>query len=209
SHEDEGERISLTLSASLRTPCFWVFGTGMALYAGMLAGVSLFNESILQELGFDAATFRYAMAGLMTGGLVGNLIAAWAARHFTLPRVMAMSLAILVGVLALYPQLQTSWQVITHASVYGFCGGVFSVLFFTGFGHAFGRTHLGKIQGCAQVMVVVASALGPWWLAGSQERVGSYFPAMANFAPVIAIVAMVAWFTKLPARDGYEQTPTS
>ena len=140
------------------------------------------------------------MAGLMSAGLVGNLVAAWASRRFTLPRVMAVSLALLVGVLVLYPHLQTSWQVITHASVYGFCGGVFSVLFFTGFGQAFGRAHLGKIQGCAQVLVVVASALGPWWLANAQERSGSYFPAMADLAPAFAVVAALAWFTKFPAR---------
>ncbi len=195
---------SLTLPEALRTPCFWVFGISMALYAGMLAGVSLFNESILLELGFDAATFRYAMAGLMSAGLIGNLVAALGARRFTLPRIMAVSLVILAGVLILYPHLQASWQVIMHASIYGFCGGVFSVLFFTGFGQAFGRQHLGKIQGCAQVMVTVASALGPWWLAGVQERTGSYFPAMNHFAPVFIAVALLAWFTKLPTSESLD-----
>ena len=189
---------SLTLFDALKTPGFWVFSVGMALYSGLLSGISLFNESILLELGFGAETFRFAMGGLMIAGLAGNLGAAWAARRFTLPRVMAVSLAILVGVLAVYPALQSSWAVILHASAFGFCGGVFSVLFFTAFGHSFGKNHLGKIQGVAQVMTVLTSALGPWWLAGVQERAGSYLPAMNTLIPVFAVIAILAWFTKLP-----------
>ncbi len=56
------------------------------LYPGLLAGVRLCNESILQELGFGAATFRDAMGGLM---VAGNLATAWAARRFSLSPVMA------------------------------------------------------------------------------------------------------------------------
>jgi MFS family permease len=193
-----GSAASLTVFDALKTPGFWVFSIGMALYSGLLSGISLFNESILLELGFGAETFRFAMGGLMIAGLAGNLGAAWAARRFTLPRVMAVSLAMLVGVLAVYPALQSSWAVILHASAFGFCGGVFSVLFFTAFGHSFGKIHLGKIQGVAQVMTVLTSALGPWWLAGVQERAGSYLPAMDTLIPVFAVIAILAWFTKLP-----------
>lgn len=199
--EELGNGTVLTLREALLTPCFWVFAIGMALYGGLIASVSLFNESILQELGFGQETFRYAMAGLMSAGLLGNMIAAWSARRIGLPRVMAVSLAILTIVMLTYARLQSDWQVITHAGIFGFCGGVFSVLFFTGFGQAFGHTHLGKIQGCAQALAVIASALGPWWLADVQQRLGSYFSAMTSAAPVFALVAICAWFTKIPSRQ--------
>ncbi|MDB4723961.1 MFS transporter [Akkermansiaceae bacterium] len=199
--EELGNGTVLTLREALLTPCFWVFAIGMALYGGLIASVSLFNESILQELGFGQETFRYAMAGLMSAGLLGNMIAAWSARRIGLPRVMAVSLAILTIVMLTYDRLQSDWQVITHAGIFGFCGGVFSVLFFTGFGQAFGHTHLGKIQGCAQALAVIASALGPWWLADVQQRLGSYFFAMTSVAPVFALVAICAWFTKIPSRQ--------
>ena len=199
--EELGNGTVLTLREALLTPCFWVFAIGMALYGGLIASVSLFNESILRELGFGQETFRYAMAGLMSAGLLGNMIAAWSARRIGLPRVMAVSLAILTIVMLTYARLQSDWQVITHAGIFGFCGGVFSVLFFTGFGQAFGHTHLGKIQGCAQALAVIASALGPWWLADVQQRLGSYFSAMTSAAPVFALVAICAWFTKIPSRQ--------
>lgn len=191
---------SLRLSEALRSACFWIFAIGMALYGGVLAAVSLFNESILQELGFGADAFRLSMAALMIGGLIGNVAAALAARRFSLTRVMAISLATLALVLLAYPMLFSKWQVILHAGVYGFCGGVFSVLFFTGFAKAFGDQHLGKIQGSAQLIAVVASALGPWWLAGRQEAIGSWFPSLSVLAPVFALLAILAWLTKLPQR---------
>ena len=199
--EPEDSARDLTLSEALKTPCFWLFGIAMALYGGVLAGVSLFNQSILEELGFGATTFRYAMAGLMGAGLIGNLSAAWVTRYLSLPRIIALSLCVLALVLLTYPRLQTATQVISHASLYGFCGGVFSVVYFTGFGHAFGRTHLGKIQGCAQVLAVVASALGPWWLASVKETSGSYFPMMIHLAPVFVLLGIVGWFTTLPKRS--------
>lgn len=191
---------SLRLGEALRSACFWIFAFGMALYGGVLAAVSLFNESILQELGFGADAFRLSMAALMIGGLIGNVAAALAARRFSLTRVMAISLATLALVLLAYPMLLSKWQVILHAGVYGFCGGVFSVLFFTGFAKAFGDQHLGKIQGSAQLIAVVASALGPWWLAGRQEAIGSWFPSLSMLAPVFAVLAILAWLTKLPQR---------
>ena len=203
-NEELGNEAALTLREALRTPYFWIFGVGMALYGGLIASVSLFNESILQELGFGQETFRYAMAGLMTAGLLGNMVAAWSARRIGLPRVMAVSLAILTIVMLTYNHLQSDWQVIMHAGIFGFCGGVFSVLFFTGFGQAFGQTHLGKIQGCAQALAVMASALGPWWLADVQQRFGSYFFAMTSAAPVFASVAICAWFTKIPSRKSLQ-----
>lgn len=191
---------SLRLRQAFRSGCFWIFAIGMALYGGVLAAVSLFNESILLELGFGADVFRLAMAALMLGGLIGNVAAALAARRFSLTRVMALSLATLALVLLVYPLLLSKWQVILHAGVYGFCGGVFSVLFFTGFAKAFGHLHLGKIQGSAQLLAVVASALGPWWLAGRQEALGTWFSSLSMLAPVFAVLALLAWWTKLPQR---------
>lgn len=191
---------SLSFREALRQPCFWVFGISMALYSGVLAGVSLFNEAILLELEFDATTFRYAMAGLMSAGLIGNLVASWAAHKMPLPRLVAINLGVLVLVLVGYAHLDSAVTVICHASVFGFCGGIFSVIYFTGFGHAFGPRHLGKIQGCAQVMTVVASALGPWCLVKVWVATGSYFPLMHWVAPAFLLMAGLAWCTRMPVR---------
>ena len=73
-----------------------------------------------------------------------------------------------------------------------------SVVFFTAFGKVFGRPHLGKIQGAAQVLTVFASASGPWILASVFENTGSYSPAFTAIALPIALVAIAAWFVRIP-----------
>ena len=40
---------------------------------------------------------------------------------------------------------------------------------------AFGPAHLGRIQGAAQMLTVLASAIGPLIFAESARRTGSYF----------------------------------
>ena len=115
--------------------------------------------------------------------------------------LVAINLGLLAGIMISYPHLHAAGTVIVHASLYGFCGGVFSVIYFTGFGKAFGPTHLGKIQGAAQVMTVVASALGPWCLARVWGLTGSYFPLMTWVTPAFLLMAVLAWFTRMPHRD--------
>lgn len=191
----------LTWRQALRTPCFWVFALGAALFNLTLAGITLFNESILGELGF-ASVFPYAMAALMGAGMIASLMTGWVAQHVPLPRLVAFGSLLLAVVLVAFSGLPTAGWAIVHAGVYGFCGSVFTVLFFTGYARAFGRTHLGRIQGIAQVLATFASALGPWLFAATRERSGSYFTLLPGLASIFVALAVVAWFTRLPERPG-------
>ena len=49
----------------------------------------------------------------------------------------------------------------------GLAGGFVMVVFFSFWGRAYGRAHLGRIQGAAQALTVLASAVGPLLLAGA------------------------------------------
>ena len=42
---------------ALRTPAFWIFSIGAALYGLVASGIGLFNESILAERGFSADVY--------------------------------------------------------------------------------------------------------------------------------------------------------
>ena len=68
---------SFTLSQALRSAAFWVLAVGSALFNLVIAGVLLFNQSILAELGLDETVYRNAMAVYMGAGLIGNFLAAW------------------------------------------------------------------------------------------------------------------------------------
>ncbi len=199
--KDDGAQepvIGFTLVQALMTPAFYVFAIGSALYNLVIAGVMLFNQSILGELGFDETVFQYAMAVFMATGLLGNFTAGWAARRWSLGRLMTVAMLAVGVYLLAFPQLKTSGQALIHAGLLGFSGGVVSVIFFTAWADIFGRLHLGKIQGAAQVFAVLASATGPWFIESIFSSVGSYAPAFYALAPAVLLVAVFAWFVNIP-----------
>ena len=198
--DDESQEpvIGFTLVQALMTPAFYVFAIGSALYNLVIAGVMLFNQSILGELGFDETVFQYAMAVFMATGLLGNFTAGWAARRWSLGRLMTVAMLAVGVYLLAFPQLKTPGQALTHAGLLGFSGGVVSVIFFTAWADIFGRLHLGKIQGGAQVFAVLASATGPWFIESIFSSVGSYTPAFYALAPAVLLVAIFAWFVYIP-----------
>src|SRR4030095_11231090 len=73
------------------------------------------------------------------------------------------------------------------------------VVFFSFWGHAYGRLHLGRIQGAAQAMTVVASALGPLFLAVWVDRTGSYATAFYVLAVIVVVLGLAAVLVPVPS----------
>ena len=89
-------------------------------------------------------------------------------------------------------------QVIAWACAMGLGGGLVMVLFFSVWPRAFGRRDLGRIQGAAQALTVLASAIGPLLLAWCVTWTGSYAAMFRLLAGVIACVAASALVVALP-----------
>jgi MFS family permease len=189
-----------TLGQALATPAFWVFALGGAVYGLIASGIALFNESILAEMGFDAATYHRSLAVTAMTGLAGNFLGGWLASKTSLGSLMALSMGLLTLSLLALPHLQTQSQVALYASVMGLAGGFVTVLFFSFWSQCYGRKHLAKIQGAAQMLTVLASAIGPLLLAESVTRTGSYGVMFRVLAVVVALLALAAWLTPLPDR---------
>jgi MFS family permease len=188
----------LTLFQALGTPTFWVFAVATSLYGMIAAGVSLFNQSILEERGFDRSVFLSITAIMPLIGLASNLTTGLIAWFWSLSRLLAVSMAVLAAALLVFPFVHTLFEVYAYAATMGVAGGMVTVLFFAVWGQAYGPAHLGKIQGAAQMMTVFASAAGPWLLAISKERTGSYVLFYQCAAVAALVLALAAWFTVLP-----------
>ncbi len=199
SHSDEE---SVGWLDAIRTSTFWTFTVSVALYYLILSGLTLFCESVLEELGFGRSVYIAAMISMMGAGLVGNFLIGWLSSHWKTNRLLAGSLLILAVVMLGLPQLQSTGQVVLLFALFGICGGAFAVLFFVGYGKAFGPKHLGRVQGIAQAVGVVASALGPKLLAETQMATGSYWLAFRWLGFVAIIFAIVAWCTPMFRRAG-------
>ena len=74
------------------------------------------------------------------------------------------------------------------------------VVFFSFWGRAYGRAQLGRVQGAAQAMTVVASAVGPLLLALCVDATGSYAAAFYVTAAIVALLAVAAAAVPIPAR---------
>ena len=180
-------------------PSFWVFAVGTALYGLVASGIGLFNESILAERGFGPDVYYQTLAVTALTALVGNFFGGWISERVPLGRLMAVSQFILAAGVVALPFVSTLAQVFAWAAAMGLGGGIVMVLFFSVWARVFGPLHLGRIQGAAQALTVVASAVGPLLLAWCLERTGSYATMFEILAAVIAAVAVAALVVSLPA----------
>ena len=192
-------RTDYTLTEALSTPSFWVFGLSSAIYGLIASGIALFNESILAERRFDASTYYRSLVIVALTSLVGNFLGGWIASTWRMNRLLSLAMIMLAGSLLALPHVSTQAHVAIYAAVMGLAGGFVIVIFFSFWSAAYGRKHLGKIQGAAQALTVVASALGPLALAETVSRTGSYASIFYLLAVVVMVLALLAWLVKVPS----------
>ena len=174
-----------TWQEALSTPAFWLFAIGAALYGLVASGIGLFNESILAERGFGPNVYYQTLVVTALTALAGNFGGGWLAMRLSLPTLLSISLFVLALGLAALPHVTTIVHVMLWATAMGLGGGLVMVLFFSVWPRVYGRKHLGSIQGAAQAMTVVASAVGPLLLAWCVDLTGSYSAMFNILAAVI------------------------
>jgi MFS family permease len=187
-----------TLGAALRTPAFWVFAIATALYGLVASGIGLFNESILAERGFPPGIYHQALAVTAITALAGNFLSGALASRASLRTLMLAALILLSLGLAAFPHLGAVWHVMTQAVAMGLAGGFVMVIFFSFWGRAYGQAHLGRIQGAAQALTVVASAIGPLLFAWGVETTGSYATGFYGLSITVALMAVAAAVVRMP-----------
>ena len=197
--EDGGETTaSLSLGSALRTPAFWIFGGATSLFGLVSSGLGLFNQAVLAERGFDQQTYVQFLAGTAVIGLVGQFGCGWLTLHWPMTRLLGLAMFIYAVALAALPLISTHGQLWFFAVLIGLSGGMITVVFFAVWRQAFGPLHLGRIQGAAQMLTVLASAIGPLIFAQSASWTGSYFPALWVLAPCVLLLSIAAFRTGLP-----------
>ena len=101
-------------------------------------------------------------------------------------RLLALAMVLLAGSLVSLPHVSTQTHVAAYAFVMGLAGGFVIVIFFAYWSRAYGRVHLGKIQGAAQALTVVASAVGPLPGVCSEDRILRCYVLCLNVCGVSA-----------------------
>jgi MFS transporter, OFA family, oxalate/formate antiporter len=199
---DEGEaRASYSLRRAAATPAFWVVVLGGSAFNLVWSAVTLFNESMLMERGLPQASAVEIMAILTGMGLVANLAGGALATRAHVVKLLGAGMALLAAALLVFPSISSPGGAQFYAALMGLSGGVVTVVFFAAWGHLFGREHLGRIQGAAQLATVLASAAGPLVLAESRAWTGSYGPVLYVLAVIVAAIGVAALVVPLPANS--------
>lgn len=183
---------------ALRTPAFWVFGLASAMFGLVYSGIALFNQSILEQRGFDANVYQMVLVVSTLLGLLANFGGGWLAMRWPIQRLMGLGMGGLAVALAALPEVTTLTGVIGYGVAMGVAGGVVTVVFFSVWSSVFGRVELGRIQGAAQMMTVIASAVGPVLLAAALERTGSYDGMFRVLAGLTAALGLACWRVRMP-----------
>ncbi len=190
-----------TLGEALRSGAFWIFALSSAVYGLVASGIAIFNESILAERGFDAAIYHRSLAFTALAALAGNFAAGALAARGSLRPLLVISMVLLAAGLVALPHVTAEFHVILYAIAMGVAGGFVMVVFFSFWGQTFGRLHLGRIQGAAQALTVVASAVGPLLFAWCAESTGSYSSAFYALATIVFVLTVAAAIVSVPARS--------
>ena len=191
---------------AVSSPAFWVFALSSSVFGLVYSGISLFNQSILEQRGFDATTYHFVLVISTMLGLAANFAGGWLATRWSIQKLMAVGMGVLAAALVALPQVRTFTHAVLYGIAMGVSGGVVTVVFFSVWGQVFGRSHLGRIQGCAQMLTVFASAVGPLLLAETLRQTGSYNLIFQVLAVTVVLLGIACWFVAVPSREVRSQS---
>ena len=194
---DDAPSANLSLGRALRTPAFWVFAGATSVFGLVSSGLGLFNEAVLAERGFDQQTYHAFLAASAVLALVGQFACGWLTMRWSMQRLLGLAMFIYALALFALPSIATFAQLWTFAVLIGVSGGMVTVIFFA-IWRRFGAEHLGRIQGAAQMLTVLASAIGPLLFATCASWTGSYTPILWTLAPGVLLLAFAALRVALP-----------
>lgn len=193
---ETGAEAGLTLRQCLRAPSFWAYSAGIAAFTAISSGVGLFNEALLAERGFDQKTYHAFQGASFIIALVGQMICGIGMRRLPVRFWLGGALICQAVALVAYSFLRTQTHLWTLAAFSGVAGGIITVAFFAIWSDAFGKRHLGRIQGAAQTLSVLGSALGPLLLQRGHAFFGSYAQTLMYAAPACVLVGLLVLVLK-------------
>ena len=203
--EDAPIEQAFTLAEARRTGIFWILVAGLASMSLIGTGLLFHHIALMEanELSRAAAASLFVPLGLATaaaslgaGVLIDRLGPTW---------VLGGSLGLFALTTAAIPLVQTEAAVWVYGAAFGITQGAQVNLGGSAFAYYFGRTHIGAIKGFTKMLFVGGTALGPPLIVLGEAVFGSYAGALWCLAAAPLILALLAVFTRSPARSAAAQ----
>src|SRR5579862_5458712 len=92
SAQEEVRLSDLDLQEALLSPAFWIFALSSSVFGLVYSGIALFNQSILEQRGFDATVYHTILVVSTLLGLLANFVGGWIASRWSIQRLMGIGM---------------------------------------------------------------------------------------------------------------------
>ncbi len=200
-HLSDNNLEDFTRAEALRTIMFWVVTLALSSQALIVTGITFHIVDIGAEVGLSkmqAVSIFLPQAVVST--IVGYLIGIAADRVLIKYLFMVMMVGETIGVASIANFGVPLFQVLTIVG-FGISGGCFGTLSAVALPRFFGRTYLGSISGFQMMILVIASAIGPSFLAIFKDKLGSYQPGLYSCLILIILIFILTFFARHPRKS--------
>ena len=87
---DSPAALDFSLGEALRNRAFWLFALSSSMFGLVYSGISLFNQSILEQRGFEASVYHQVLVISTLLGLFANFGGGWLAQRWSIQRLMGL-----------------------------------------------------------------------------------------------------------------------
>jgi sugar phosphate permease len=175
---------------ALRSKFFWVMTLSISV-PSLVSTAFIFHQiSILTEFGLTATVAAGIFVPFSLASAASGLLGGYLVDRFNPKRVFTANLGLLILVALILVNVSGPGMALLFAVVHGLFQGIQMVVWSTTWAYYYGRQGLGRIQGTASMVNIVASAVGPLPLAALHQFFGSYHSGVLilGLLPIAAIL---------------------
>ncbi|MGB3512462.1 MAG: MFS transporter [Microcoleaceae cyanobacterium] len=199
-HSSENNLQDFTRAEAIRTIIFWVVTLALSSEALILTGITFHIVDIGAEVGLsqmEAVSIFLPKAVIST--IIGYLVGMVSDRVPLKYLFMVMMVGEAIGIASIANFGSPLFRLLTIVG-FGISGGCFGTLSAVALPRFFGRAYLGSISGFQMMIMVIASAIGPSFLALFKDKLGSYQPGLYGCLILAILIFILTFFARNPRK---------
>ena len=196
---------SWTLGDASRTRTIWLLALATGILFLLQAGTNTHQGAFFidQGLGVAVAALSISFNAAFTG--IGSLIWGWLLERIPVRYCYAAVALLMAAALALFPVVNTIWEALLTASIWGVAVGGILVVPAVAYANYFGRQSIGAIRGITEPFVSLGQAVGAVFSGLVFDLTGSYHVAFVTLAILgVATIGLIL-LTKPPQLSAGQQ----
>ena len=198
---------SWTLRDASRTRTIWLLALATGILFLLQAGTNTHQGAFFidQGLGVAVAALSISFNAAFTG--IGSLIWGWLLERIPVRYCYAAVALLMAAALALFPVVNSIWEALLTASIWGVAVGGILVVPAVAYANYFGRQSIGAIRGITEPFVSLGQAVGAVFSGLVFDLTGSYHAAFITLAVLgVATIGLIL-LTKPPQLSaGHQRT---